>query len=294
MNSNRRTAALALVVATVAAGATAADVDPLLLSGIQARSIGPAGMSGRVAAIEAVESDPDTVFVGAATGGLWKSTNGGLTWKPVFDKQPVAAIGAIAVHPKYPAIVWVGTGEGNVRNSASVGNGVYKSVDGGETWSHLGLPQSERIHRIVLHPDDENVAWVAAIGKLWSDGAERGLFKTTDGGRTWRKVLSAEGALDQTTGAADVAIDPTNPNKLYASLWQLRRWPYKFESGGPGSGLYVSLDGGETWKPIAGKLPPGFDFPKHGWFTNIAWDPVRDLIYVSRMGKPTYKWQAEQ
>lgn len=248
MNSNRRTAALALVVATVAAGATAADVDPLLLSGIQARSIGPAGMSGRVAAIEAVESDPDTVFVGAATGGLWKSTNGGLTWKPVFDKQPVAAIGAIAVHPKYPAIVWVGTGEGNVRNSASVGNGVYKSVDGGETWSHLGLPQSERIHRIVLHPDDENVAWVAAIGKLWSDGAERGLFKTTDGGRTWRKVLSAEGALDQTTGAADVAIDPTNPNKLYASLWQLRRWPYKFESGGPGSGLYVSLDGGETWK----------------------------------------------
>ncbi len=243
--------AVALILSSVvlaggfaAGGRAATTIDPDLFAGMKARSIGPAGMSGRVAAIEAVESNPDIVYVGAATGGVWKSTNGGLTFKPIFDKQPVHAIGAIAVNQRNPEIVWVGTGEGNVRNSASIGNGIYKSVDGGETWSYLGLPGSERIHRIVLHPTDENVAWVAAMGPLWGESAERGLYKTTDGGKSWRKVLGA----DNKTGASDVAIDPVNPDKLYASLWQFRRWPYKFESGGPGSGLFLSNDGGETWK----------------------------------------------
>lgn len=201
-------------------------------------------MSGRVAAIDAVESNDDIVYVGAATGGLWKSANGGLSFTPLFDEQPVAAIGAVSVFQPSPDIVWVGTGEGNVRNSMSVGNGVYKTLDGGKTWQHLGLEKSERIPRIVLHPRDPNVAWVAALGQAWSQNAERGVFKTTDGGRTWTKVLY----VNERTGAADLAIDPNNPNKLYAAMWEYRRWPWFFSSGGPGSGLYVTYDGGATWK----------------------------------------------
>jgi photosystem II stability/assembly factor-like uncharacterized protein len=239
----------------VAAGAAAADIDPALLAGFKVRSIGPAGMSGRIAAIEAVPGDPETVYAGAATGGVWKSVNGGLTWQPVFDDQPVHAIGAIAVHPANPGTVWVGTGEGNVRNSASVGSGVYRSSDGGRTWSHLGLEASERIPRIVLHPTDENVAWVAALGREWGENPERGVYKTTDGGRTSTRVLY----VDPRTGAADLAIDPANPNRLFAAMWQYRRWPYFFRSGGPGSGLFSSSDGGSNWKRLTEKdgLPAG-------------------------------------
>ncbi len=233
---------LALACA-VTAGWTASGVDPDLLAGMKARSIGPAGMSGRVAAVDAVVSDPEIIYVGAATGGVWKSENGGLTWKPVFDDQTVAAIGAVAINQSSPDIVWVGTGEGNPRNSASVGNGVYRTLDGGRTWSHLGLEKTERIHRIVLHPADPDTAWVAALGRMWGENKERGVFKTTDGGRTWRQVLY----VDERTGAADLVADPTNPKKLLAAMWDYRRWPWSFRSGGPGSGLHVSLDGGETW-----------------------------------------------
>jgi len=221
-----------------------AQVDPELLAGMKARSIGPASMSGRVAAIDAVESNPDIVYVGAATGGLWKSTNGGLSFTPVFDDQPVAAIGAVAIFQASPEIVWVGTGEGNVRNSMSVGNGVYKSMDGGKTWQHLGLDKSERIYRIALHPRDPNVAWVAAMGQAWGQNPDRGIFKTTDGGKTWTKVLY----VNERTGGSDLVIDPVNPNKLYASMWEYRRWPWFFHSGGPGSGMYVTYDGGANWK----------------------------------------------
>jgi photosystem II stability/assembly factor-like uncharacterized protein len=220
-----------------------AQVDPALLAGMKARSIGPASMSGRVAAIDVVQSNPDIVYVGAATGGVWKSTDGALSFTPVFDDQPVAAIGAVAIFQPSPDIVWVGTGEGNPRNSMSVGNGIYKSIDGGKTWQHLGLEKTERIHRIVLHPRDANVAWVAAMGQAWGQNADRGVFKTTDGGRTWTKVLY----VDQRTGAADLVIDPRNPNKLFAAMWEYRRWPWFFNSGGPGSGLYVSRDGGANW-----------------------------------------------
>ena len=157
-------------------------------------------MSGRVAAVDGVESNPDIVYVGAAAGGVWKSVNGGLTWTPVFDDQPVASIGAIAVFQANPDVVWVGTGEGNPRNSVSVGNGVYRSLDGGQTWSHLGLEKTEHIHRIVLHPTDPDVAWVAALGQAWGENPERGVFKTEDGGKTWSKVLY----VDARTGAADL------------------------------------------------------------------------------------------
>ncbi|HSN87856.1 MAG TPA: hypothetical protein VL025_13950, partial [Thermoanaerobaculia bacterium] len=228
------------------ASASWAAVDPDLLAGMKARSIGPAGMSGRVAAVAAVESDPDVVYVGAASGGVWKSVNGGLTWEPVFDDQPVASIGAVAVFQPNPDVVWVGTGEGNVRNSVSVGNGIYRSLDGGRTWTHLGLDKTERIHRIVLHPQNPEVAWVSALGRLWGENPERGVFKTTDGGKTWNRVLY----IDERTGASDLVMDPRNPNKLFASMWQFRRWPWFFKSGGPGSGLYVTYDGGAAWKKI--------------------------------------------
>jgi photosystem II stability/assembly factor-like uncharacterized protein len=237
--------AVSALLAFAAAPARAAEsIDPDLLAGLSARSIGPAVMSGRLPALDVVESNPDVMYAGGAAGGVWKSVNGGLTWTPIFDDQPVASIGAITVNQANPDIVWVGTGEGNPRNSVSIGNGIYRSLDGGRTWAHLGLEKTEHIHRVVLHPTDPNVAWVAALGQVWGENADRGVFKTTDGGKTWRKVLY----VDPRTGTGDLVIDPKNPNKLYAAMWDYRRWPWGFRSGGPGSGLYVSYDGGESWK----------------------------------------------
>jgi hypothetical protein len=246
---------LIYVVLVLLAASVQAAVDPDLLAGMKARSIGPAGMSGRVAAIDAVESNPNVVYIGAASGGVWKSVNAGLTWTPLFDDQAVASIGAVAIFQANPDIVWVGTGEGNPRNSASVGNGVYRSIDGGKTWSHLGLEKTERIYRIVLHPTDSDVAWISALGQEWGENPERGVFKTEDGGKTWNKVLY----VNERTGASDLVMDPRNPNKLFASMWQFRRWPWFFKSGGPGSGLYVTVDGGRTWKEITDTdgLPKG-------------------------------------
>jgi photosystem II stability/assembly factor-like uncharacterized protein len=220
-----------------------AQVDPALLAGMKARSIGPAGMSGRIASIEAVEANPDIIYVGTATGGVWKSENAGLTWTPIFDEQPVHATGAVAIFQASPDIVWVGTGEGNPRNSVSVGNGIYKSIDGGQTWTHLGLKETERIHRVALHPGNGEVAYACALGKTWGENPERGVFKTVDGGKSWEKVLY----VDERTGCADLKMDPSNPDKLMAAMWDHRRWPWFFRSGGPGSGLYVTVDGGKNW-----------------------------------------------
>jgi photosystem II stability/assembly factor-like uncharacterized protein len=220
-----------------------AALDADLLSGLSARSIGPAAVSGRITSIDVVRSNPKHIVIGAATGGVWISKNGGLTWTAVFDEQPVASIGAVAINQQNPDIIWVGTGEGNVRNSTSIGAGMFKSNDGGRSWKQVGLAASERINRIALHPQNPEIAYVAAMGTLWGENTERGIYKTTDGGASWERILYT----DQKTGGTDVKLDPVNPEKVYASMWQFRRWPYFFKSGGPGSGLYVSWNGGQDW-----------------------------------------------
>lgn len=230
-------------------------LDMSLFNGLKPRSIGPAGMSGRVTSIDVVLKNTEIIYVGTASGGLWRSTSGGIAWEPIFDDQPAASIGAVAVDQNIPDIIWVGTGEGNPRNSQTSGNGIYKSIDGGKTWKHLGLEKTFNIHRIIIDPTNSNIVYAAAQGSAWGEGTERGIFKTIDGGKTWKKVLY----VDEKTGAADLIIDPSNPNKLFAAMWQYRRWPWFFKSGGSGSGLYVTFDGGETWQKRTDKdgLPKG-------------------------------------
>jgi sortilin (neurotensin receptor 3) len=235
--------ALTLLATVLLASPTVAQVQLDALSSMAARSIGPSGQGGRVTAIDAVVSNPDIIFVGAAAGGVWRSENAGTTWEPIFDDQPVQSIGAIAINQSNPDVIWVGTGEGNPRNSSSQGNGIYKSIDGGETWTHLGLENSRVIHRIVLHPRDADVAYLAVLGSPFGDSEERGVYRTHDGGSTWERVLY----VDARTGAADLVMDPTNPNKLIAAMWSHRREPDFMTSGGDGSGLYVTYDGGENW-----------------------------------------------
>ncbi len=234
------------------------------VSGLGARNIGSATMSGRIAAIAAHNetSGKTTIFVGAASGGVWKSEDGGTTFKPVFDEQPVQSIGAIAIDPKNSKNIWVGTGEPWTRNSVSIGNGVYRSTDGGETWTRVGLPNSERIAQ-----DRRSVRTTArqltrrCRARLWSDSPDRGLYKTTDGGRTWNLILKG-GNLS--TGCSDVDLDPTNPDILFASMWDFRRKGWTFRSGGDGpeapsaSGLFRSTDGGATWTEVTPEKRQGF------------------------------------
>ncbi len=219
------------------------------------RNIGPAGMSGRVTAIDVVVNDPDTWYIGAASGGVWKTTNSGASWKPLFDSMPTLNIGSIAIQQSNPNIVWVGTGEGNPRNSLNIGEGIYKSMDGGNTWKRMGLEKTRNIHRVVIDPNNPNTVYAAVIGNPYASHPERGVYKTTDGGTTWTRILYT----NESSGAADLVMDPSNPNKLIAAMWQHRRTPWDFKSGGPGSGLYITHDGGANWKKL-GKddgLPAG-------------------------------------
>ncbi|WP_108803703.1 hypothetical protein [Aquimarina sp. Aq107] len=222
---------------------------------IHPRNIGPGGMSGRVTSIDVVTSDPDIMYAGTASGGLWKSTSGGIKWKPIFDKEVTSSIGAVAIQQSNPSVIWAGTGEGNPRNSLNGGYGIYKSLDGGKNWKLMGLEKTRHIHRIVIDPTNPNIVYVAAIGSPWGIHPERGIFKTIDGGETWNKVLFA----NNKTGAADLVMDPTNPNKLIAALWEHKRDPWFFKSGGEGSGLYITHDGGKTWQERTDKdgLPKG-------------------------------------
>jgi photosystem II stability/assembly factor-like uncharacterized protein len=232
--------------------AAAPKLDSGTLGGLVARPIGPATMSGRILAIDAVEKDPRVVWVGTASGGIWKSTNGGVTFKSVFDKYD-PSIGALAIDPSKPDTVWAGTGESCTRNSVSVGSGIYRTTDGGDSWKNLGLAKSERISRIAIVPSKPDTVFVAVPGALWSSSPERGLFRTTDAGTTWEKVLS----VDETTGVSDVVLDPQEPSIVYASSWQFRRTAWDFKSGGPGSGIWKSTDGGKGWRRLQKGLPAG-------------------------------------
>ncbi|PYQ14911.1 MAG: hypothetical protein DMF80_11245 [Acidobacteria bacterium] len=230
------------------------------LKGLEFRSIGPALMGGRIDDFAVVESHPSTFYVGAASGGLWKTENNGTTFEPVFDEQDSSSIGDVTVAPSDPSIVYVGTGEPNNRQSSSWGQGVYRTSDGGKTWTHLGLADSHHIGRIVVHPANPDVVYVAAVGHLWGPNKERGLYKSSDGGKTWTNTKF----VDEDTGFVDVAMDPQSPNILYAASYQRRRTPFGYSGGGPGSALWKTTDGGAAWKKLSGGLPTEGDLGRIG------------------------------
>ena len=226
-------------------------VNAAMFGTMEARNLGPGTMSGRITAIEGVNSDEGkTIYIGTAGGGVWKSKNAGASYKPLFDKY-CQSIGALAIDQKNPSIVYVGTGESNMRNSVSIGNGIYKTKDGGDNWKYIGLDSTEHISRIIVNPDNTDIIYAAVPGALWSNSKHRGLYKSTNGGETWEKILYT----DDQTGCAEILMDSKNSNILYASMWQFRRQPYSFNSGGKGSGLYKSIDAGKTWKELKTGLP---------------------------------------
>ena len=287
------------------AAAQTVPADTAAISGLAVRNIGSATMSGRIAAVAGHRSSDGkvTLLVGSASGGVWMSQDGGTNFKPVFDKQPVKSIGAVAIDPGNSHVMWVGTGESWTRNSVSVGDGVYKSTDGGETWTHVGLPTTERISRILINPRNGNIVYVCAPGALWSDSPDRGLYKTSDGGRTWSQILKG---ANLSTGCSSVAMDPANPDHLLAGLWDFRRKAYEFRSGGDGpdkpsgSRFAESRDGGRTWTDLSIQNRKGL--PAYPWGRlEIAYAPsnakrvyafienVRPALFVSEDGGQT--WQ---
>ena len=222
------------------------------LAALKYRSIGPS-FGGRVSRVAGVAGDPSTFYAATASGGVWQSVDGGLTWKPVFDSQPVSSIGSLAIAPSNPKVIYVGSGEANIRGNVAAGNGIYRSLDGGKTWTHVWTEEGQ-IGTMVVHPTNPDVAYAAVLGRTFGPNPQRGIFRTRDGGRTWQQVLTR----NADTGASDVAMDPNNPNVLFAGFWQARRRPWDLTSGGPGSSLYVSRDGGDTWTELRGKgLPEG-------------------------------------
>lgn len=246
---------LLLVLLCIVATTNAQKLDLELVKNLEPRNIGPGGMSGRVTSIDVVHNNPNIIYAGTASGGLWKSSNGGITWDPIFDDQETASVGAVAIQQSNPSVIWVGTGEGNPRNSLNGGEGIYKSLDAGKSWTRMGLEKTRNIHRVVIDPTNPDVVYAAAIGSPWGIHPERGVFKTTDGGKSWKKILYT----NDKSGAADLVMDPTNPNKLIAAMWEHKRDPWFFKSGGEGSGLYMTHDGGSNWKKITEEdgLPKG-------------------------------------
>ena len=223
------------------------------ISHLQYREIGPAIMGGRIADLAVVESKPQVFYLGTGTGGVWKTENHGTSWTPLFDDQPASSIGDVTLHQTNPNLVWVGTGEPQNRQSSGWGNGVYKSTDAGNTWRHMGLDETKHIGRILIHPRNPDVVYVAAVGDLWAPNEERGVYRTQDGGQTWERVLY----VDQNTGAIDLAMDPGDPNTIFAAMYQRRRTGWGFSGGGPGSGLYRTYDGGDSWTELTDGLPEG-------------------------------------
>jgi len=248
------------------------------LAGLRPRNIGPAVMSGRIVDLAVVEGDPNVFYVASATGGLWKTGNNGITFTPLFTGEPVHSIGAVAVHPVDTSVVWLGSGERASRQSSSWGDGVYRSTDGGLTWTNVGLTDTRHIGRIALHPTNPEIVYVAALGHLWGPNDERGLYRSTDGGGQWERILQ----VDEDTGVVDVALDPWNPDIVYAASYQRRRRPFGFHGGGPGSALWKSTDGGESWTRL-NDLAPGNGLPE-GEVGRIGISIYRSdprIVYVS-------------
>lgn len=246
-------ACLSLILISISAIAAQSDKPTVstATANLSWRSIGPANMGGRIADVEGVPGNPNLVYVATGSGGIFKTTDGGITWRPIFDRQSTISVGDIALEPGNPDVIWVGTGESNVRNSVSFGDGVYKSTDGGKTWNHLGLKETNTISKIVINPKNPDIVYVAAIGRAFGPNEDRGVFMTTDGGKTWTKTLY----IDAEHGASDLDIDPNNPNVLFAGMWRFERKPWTFTSGSDKGGIFRSIDGGRTWTKLTNGLP---------------------------------------
>jgi photosystem II stability/assembly factor-like uncharacterized protein len=255
MNTRNHRILLSIIFSLIVFSVQAQQLDMKLLEDMKPRNIGPAGMSGRITAIDVVTSNPQIIYAGSASGGLWKSESGGIGWQPVMDSVSILSIGAVAIDQSNPDVVWVGTGEGNPRNSVTGGYGLYRTLDAGKTWQSMGLENTRNIHRIIIDKTNSNIVYVGAIGSPWGEHPERGVFKTIDGGKTWKKTLY----VNEKTGLADLVVDANNPNKLIAAMWEHRRKPWTFNSGGPGSGIYITVDGGDNWQKLTDKdgIPKG-------------------------------------
>ena len=245
-----------LSILLIAGGVFAQGSEETLIKDLRWRNIGPANMSGRVSDIEALDDDWTTVLVASASGGVWKSTNGGTTFEPIFDRYGAASIGDIALSQKDPNIIWVGTGEECGRNSSAWGNGIYKSTDGGKTFTHMGLKNTYTIGTVLIHPNNLDTVYAAATGNVWGYIGDRGLFKTTDGGKNWQKLTNGL-PNDGKTGAIELIMHPNNPDELYVSFWQRLRQPFRFDSGGPNGGIFKTTDGGDSWQKLTNGLPEG-------------------------------------
>ncbi|MGB5699227.1 WD40/YVTN/BNR-like repeat-containing protein, partial [Muriicola sp.] len=230
---------------------TKSPLDDINLSGLKWRNVGPALTSGRISDFAFNPNNPFEYYVATSSGGVWKTINSGVTYEPIFDSQGSYSIGCVTMDPNNSNVIWVGTGENNNQRSVAYGDGVYKSIDGGKSWKHMGLKNSEHIVKIIVHPGNSDIVYVAAIGPLWSKGGERGLYMTEDGGETWDSIIN----VDEHTGVNDVVMDPRDSNVLYASTLQRRRHVFTYVGGGPGSAIHKSVDGGKTWSKINNGLP---------------------------------------
>ena len=250
-----------IVLAPIAAAEDEDLLSAERFEGLELRSIGPALMAGRIADIAIHPDDDNLWYVAVGSGGVWKTRNAGVTWTPIFDREASYSIGCVALDPQDPDVVWVGTGENVGGRHVGYGDGIYRSADGGSTWTHQGLGESEHISKILIHPEDSNTLWVAAQGPLWSSGGERGVFRTTDGGATWERVLGD----DKWIGATELVLDPRDPDRLYAATWQRHRNVAAYMGGGPGTALHRSTDGGRSWEKTHRRpsgVPHGKDRPR--------------------------------